>query len=235
MNSREKYWAKASATYHEQMTSRSNVDHLAVKSGREYWTSHGIAPERHFEIVTKYRIGVVIDPLNGDEAFKGMLSIPYITRNGVKAVKYRNLTDSKPKNLVPEGQKVRLYNTNAYFDADEVVGIAEGEADSLVATEVLGIPTLGVPGSEDWKAYRRVWSPLFKNFQKVLVFTDGDPINPNTGLRPGEELGKAIRESLSWRARIVKCPEGEDVSSMVAAGKADELIKQFGDDEDGDD
>ena len=83
-----------------------------------------------------------------------------------------------------------------------------------------------------WKANKRIWAPLFKNFQRVLVFTDGDPFNPNTGLRPGEELGKQIAASLGWRARVIKCPEGEDVSSMVAGGRADELIKQVGSDDD---
>lgn len=196
-------------------------------------TEHGITALDHPRIVDKYQLGVVIEPLPGDEGFAGMLVFPYLTKHGVKALKFRRLDGGKPKNLVPEGQKVRLYNPNAYFDATGVVGLAEGEADAIAATEVLGVPTLGIPGAEDWKAYKRIWAPLFKNFQKVLVFTDGDPINENTGLRPGEELGKAIRESLTWRVKIVKCPEGEDVSSMVASNRADELVKQFGDDEDG--
>lgn len=194
-------------------------------------SKHGI---ESYPIAEKYRLGVVIEPLTGDEVFSGMLVFPYLTRAGVRALKFRNLGDGKPKNLVPEGQKLRLYNTAAYFDAGEVIGLAEGEADAICATERLGIPTIGIPGVEAWSANRRVWAPLFKNFPRVLVFTDGDPVNANTGLRPGEELGKAIAESLKWRAKIIKCPEGEDVSSMVANGRKDELTKQFGEDEDND-
>lgn len=228
----DRYLARASTLYHDQLVSKSNVDHSAVKSGRNYLVDHGFEPSRHFDIASRYQLGVVIEPLPGDEAFQGMLCFPYLTRNGIKALKFRNLSGTKPKNLVPEGQSLRLYNSLAYFDASDVVGLAEGEADAIAATEQLGIPTLGIPGVEAWTAHKRVWAPLFKNFQKVLVFTDGDPINVNTGLRPGEELGKALAASLGWRARLVKSPEGEDVSSMIAAGRADELIKQFGSDDD---
>lgn len=179
-------------------------------------------------------MGVVIDPLHGDEAFTGMLVIPYLTKHGVRSVKFRNLRDNGPKNLYHEGQKHRLYNPNAYFDADDIIGIAEGESDAICATERLEVPTVGIPGVEAWKANRRVWAPIFKNFRKVLVFTDGDPVNKNTGLKPGEEMGKAIRESLGWRSRIIASPEGFDVCSMVHDGREKELIDQFGeDDEDG--
>lgn len=202
-----------------------------MKSGRTYLSEHGI---ESYAIAQQYQLGVVIEPLDGDETFKGMLVFPYITKNGIKGLKFRRLDGGKPKNMVPEGQKPRLYNTAAYFDAGDTIGISEGEADAIAATERLGVPTLGVPGAENWTPNKRIWAPLFKNFQKVLVFTDGDRINPETGLRPGEELGKAIQESLSWRVQIIKCPEGEDVSSMVASGNAEHLIKQFGSDDDGD-
>lgn len=188
---------------------------------------HGIEYKR---IAEKYMLGVVVEPLPGDEDFTGWLTFPYLTKHGCRAIKFRRLDGGKPKNLVPLDQKVRLYNTNAYFEANSTIGLAEGEADAIAATEILGVPTLGIPGAEDWKAYKRVWAPLFKNFPRVIVFTDGDPVNLNTGLRPGEELGKAIRESLTWRVKIVACPEGEDVCSMVAQGRMDELVKQFGDD-----
>jgi hypothetical protein len=221
--------ARASAAYHEQLTAKANADHLAVKNGRTYLRKHGI---ESFDIAQRYQLGVVIDPLPGDEGFKGMLCYPYLTRHGVKALKFRNLGEGGPKNLVPEGQSLRLYNTNAYFDAGDVIGVAEGEPDTIAASEVLGVPTVGIPGVEAWTKNKRIWAPLFKNFQRVLVFVQGDVLNPNTGLRPGEELGKNIAASLGWRVRLIKSPEGEDVSSMVAGGRADELIKQFGSDED---
>lgn len=226
LNSRERYLARASKAYHEQFVSNLKGDHWVANAGKDYLTSHGIGS---YQIAKKYGIGVVIEPLTGDDDFKGMLSIPYLTKNGVKAIKFRNLNGGKPKNLVHKGQTIRLYNVNQYFTKGKVIGIAEGESDAIAATEILGVPTVGVPGAEDWKARRKIWAPLFKNFSSILVFTDGDPVNPATGLRPGEELGKAIVESLTWRAKIIKCPEGEDVCSMVASGRIEELTKQFGD------
>jgi hypothetical protein len=132
----------------------------------------------------------------------------------------------------PTGQHLRLYNTAAYFNATDTIGISEGEIDAICATERLCIPTIGMPGAEAWKANRIVWSTIFKNFQTVYVWTHGDPINEKTGLRAGEEMGKAIQEDLGFRTKIIPCPEGEDVSSMVASGRIKELLDKLGKSED---
>ena len=228
MNSRDRYLARASRTYHEQFLNGAGSSPSVINAGRKYLSNHGIGTR---QVAVKYQLGVVIEPLQGDEFFTGMLVFPYLTPNGVRGIKFRRLDDRQPKNMQHAGQPARLYNSRAYFDAGEKIGIAEGEADAIAATERLGIPTVGVPGAEAWTARRQVWTPVFKNFTRVLIFTDGDPVNKQTGLRPGEEMGKAIAESLGWRARIVKSPEGQDVSSMVAAGRIEELTKQFGDDD----
>lgn len=236
MNSRDKYLARASAEYSEQFLNRDHADLWGVNAGREYLADHGIEA---FSIAEKYQLGVVINPLPGDHIFQDMLVFPYITPAGIKGLKFRRLKpddDGRGKNLVHDGQPVRLYNTAAYFDAGDVIGIAEGEADAICATERLGIPTIGIPGADTWKSNKGVWSSLFKNFQSVYVFTDGDKLNPKTNLRAGEELGKGIVASLGWRARIIRSPEGQDISSMVAAGRHAELEAQYlGDGEDDDD
>lgn len=177
-------------------------------------------------MAAKYRLGVVSQPLPGDEDYAGALSIPYLTRNGVASVKFRMLGDRKPKYLYHSGTKPRLYNPAAYFDADAVIGLAEGEIDAIVATEVIGLPTMGIPGVDTWKAQAAIWKPVFQDFESVILLADGDPVNEKTGLRPGRELGKAVKESLGYRARIVEMPEGEDVSSMVASGRADEIKRR---------
>ena len=164
-----------------------------------------------------------------------MLAIPYLTRNGPKAIRFRRLDGGKPKYAQHTGSLTRLFNTAAYFTADDTIGIAEGEIDAVVATERLHIPTIGVPGCEMWVSKRAIWPTIFKNFQTVYVFTDGDPVNEQTGVRPGEELGRAVQESLGFRAKIIACPLGEDVSSMVTSGRSQELLDKMGDDpEDGD-
>lgn len=235
-NSRERYLERASNLYHDQFRSRGNVANSAVKSGRRYLDEHGIPAQDQGRIVDAYRLGVVVSPLPGDERFAGMLAIPYLTPRGVKAIKFRRLDEGKPKYAAPKNQPVRLYNTLAYFAALAIgpkIGISEGEIDAVVATEILGVPTIGVPGAENWVKYGTVWTPLFKNFQEVLIFKDGDPEQERERngvkikVRPGDELADAICESLKTKARVIDCPEREDISSMVAAGRAAEITRQY--------
>lgn len=192
-------------------------------------TRHGIGS---VDIARKYKLGLVIDPIEeGDERFRGMLAIPYLTRNGVKAIRYRNLSNEKPKFAQPEGQGVRLYNTAAYFAEGDVIGLAEGEIDAIAATERLGVPTMGIPGATQWAGKARVWVHIFKDYPLVVMFADGDPeqvITDDAGrevrrFRPGRELARTVGESLKWRLKTVEMPEGEDVSSMVAADRIDEI------------
>jgi hypothetical protein len=189
-------------------------------------TDHGIFSPR---IVSTYRLGVVDNPLSGDERFKDMLVIPYLSKAGVKAIRFRNLGEGKPKFAQHAGQSARLYNVAAYFRADETIGLAEGEIDAIAATECLGVPTIGIPGAEMWTAHRAIWAPIFKNFSRVLIFRDGD--------QAGQDLADAVTESLKYRARVISPPAGEDVSSMIAAGREKELtekIKNIDEDDDGD-
>lgn len=186
-------------------------------------TNHGIDTS-NADTVKAYSLGVVIDPLPGDERFTGWLSIPYLTPRGVKAIRFRNLLGNEPKIGQHAGQPIRLFNTKAYFSESSVIGIAEGEIDAIVATEQLGLPTMGIPGARMWAAYKDIWSPLFKNFRQVLILRDGDS--------DGKDLADAISETLKLRARIIDMPESEDVSSMVAKGRGEELTKQFGDTDD---
>lgn len=186
-------------------------------------TDHGVVTT-NANTVKLYQLGVVIDPMPGDERFKGWLSIPYLTPRGVKGIRFRNLSGNEPKIGQHNGQSGRLFNTKAYFADTPVIGIAEGEIDAIVATERLGLPTMGVPGASMWAAHKAIWAPLFKNFSTVLVLRDGD--------QAGKDLADQITETLKLRARVVDMPEGEDVSSMVAKDRAEELIKQFDRDED---
>jgi hypothetical protein len=190
-----------------------------------------------WQILSTYQLGYVTAPLQGDERFAGMLSIPYLTPAGVRSLKFRRLSGNGAKYAQPEGQKARLYNTAAYFAAVDVIGICEGEIDAIAATERLGVPCVGVPGVDHWQANAPYWTPVFKDFGKVLVFSDGDPemcqcsprceaecVKP---VRPGEQLAKRIAQTLGWRAQIIYCPEGQDVASMIALGEAAKLTDQI--------
>lgn len=217
LNGRAKYLAKATTAYHSQLAAiRPENDTHGVIA---YLTEHCITSETAAE----YQLGIVAEPLPGDEQFTGMLAIPYLTRRGTRAIKFRNLKDG-PKFLHHAGQKTRLFNVEAYFRADDTIGIAEGEIDAIVATEVLGVPTIGIPGAENWKA--DIWGPLFKDFARVIVFADGDDA--------GKRAVTRITETVGWRAVVVQCPDGEDVSSMVAQNRAAELMTRIVKDDESD-
>lgn len=157
----------------------------------------------------KYRLGFVGKPLPGDERFASMISIPYLAPAGVQNLKFRAWAPGGRKYDQHSGQKGRLFNTGAYFSAGEILGVAEGEMDAMSATEHLGVPTLGVPGVNGWNDD---WGILLKDFTVVFIFADGD--------EPGRDFALQMAERIGWRARVVQCPDGEDVSSMCATARA---------------
>lgn len=177
------------------------------------------------------------DPLPGDERFAGMLCVPYLSRRGgVKAIKYRKLTGDGPKVAQYQNQAARLYNTRAWFEADDVIGLTEGEPDAMCATQNLtytrrgrsyALPSMGIPGAEMWAAHESIWSICFKDVRTVFVFCHGD--------QAGRELGRQIAESLRWRVTLLNMPDGEDVSSLVASGKSDWFTDKLTVEEDDDD
>jgi hypothetical protein len=131
----------------------------------------------------------------------------------------------------PYGQMPRVFNPEAFFAATNTIGIAEGEIDAIVATEMLRVPTVAIPGVDHWKANRKIWRRLFEDYEKVIIFADNDKPNaqfPENG-GPGVALGKWIRDDLPGdQGLLVRCDPGEDVSSMVAAGKARILRERAG-------
>lgn len=229
MNRREKYLELASARYHEQFLDQQNAGQWAVSAGKIYLTNHGLFDPAHpsARIVQKYQLGVVVNPMPGDERFEGWLSIPYLTRCGVRALRFRNLKDEGPKIGQAKGQSVRLYNPEALFGPHLVIGTTEGEIDAVAATEGLGLPSVGLPGATQWIAHHRMWAPLFKDFERVYVLRDGD--------KDGKDLADAIVETLGFKVRVVNMPRNEDVSSMLVQGRASELTKQFKEDDENED
>jgi hypothetical protein len=207
VSSQQTYLELATKAYHEQIRSQS-----AQSGARTYLDKHAITD---WGVVEKYQLGYVAEPMKGDERFRGMLAIPYLGPTGTIAMKFRRLEGAGGKYAKHTGERNRLYNVAAYFNADHVIGLVEGEIDAVVATERLGIPTMGIPGVDSWQARANDWRPIFKDFRLVVVFTDGD--------NAGEGLGDSVAESLGYRARIIACDKGEDVASMVKAGKADAL------------
>lgn len=200
--------ARRSAAYDRQRTSETVQSLAGVLS---YFSSHAIDGE----IAKKYGIGVVVEPEPEDARFTGCIALPYKTSAGVMAIKFRNPGASGAgKYSQLSGQEGRPFNPEALFSGLDRIGICEGEVDAIAATEILGVPSIGVPGAEGWKSH---WDWLFREFEEILVFADGDEAGR-------EKFAPKVAGRFEGRARIVSCPDGEDVSSMCAAGRASELL-----------
>lgn len=157
-------------------------------------------------------LGVCRDPLPGHERFVGRLSIPSVTPSGVVAMRFRCLEDHVCKDVdcnkydSPAGFGTRLYNVAALHSDGDRVGCTEGELDALVATYVLGIPSVGCPGIKNWKPH---FPRCFADYEEVLFFADHDE-DEDRGIKHAK---RAARETPG--GRLVLPPKGLDLTEWV--------------------
>ena len=147
------------------------------------------------------------DPLPGHRQFQGCLSIPYLRWSpwrkwSTASIRFRRLDDGTPKYQTVAGDKPRLFNTNALTNYSKDISITEGELDAITA-EMAGLPCIGVPGSQMWKPH---FAELFRGYRHVNIFADGD--------EAGMEFARTVAKTLP-NSRIIPCPDGMDVNSMV--------------------
>jgi DNA primase len=146
-------------------------------------------------------LGVVAEPEIGHEAFKGRLSIPYVTKTGVVDLRFRSLNPAvEPKYMGMTGAETKMYNVLDVERAGDWIGVCEGELDTITLSSCVGIPCVGVPGANSWKKH---YTRLLADFERVFVFADGD--------QPGTEFARSLARELP--VTIVQLPDGEDVNS----------------------
>lgn len=161
-----------------------------------------------------FRLGVVDGKYPEHADYGGRICIPYVTKlGGVVGFKARrpNDTDDSPKYL-SNHMSTRLYNTLAFERAEQLgyIAITEGEFDAMILTAECGIPAVGVPGVDTWKAHPE-WPLLFDGFTKVYMFPDQD--------EAGEKLARRIEADLE-SAVIINLP-GKDVNESFLEYGAD--------------
>ncbi|AXH46798.1 DNA primase [Mycobacterium phage Acolyte] len=204
--SQRNYLWEATSRYRESLNGSPAAEYLASRDLLD--------PQ-----VRPFGLGYVDDPLPGHEMYRGCLAIPYMRwspwRNwSVAAIRYRRLDGGKPKYMTMPGDKPRLYNTAALTRYSRDMAITEGELDAITA-ELAGIPTVGVPGAQMWKAHFR---ELFLGYRNVNILADGD--------EPGLEFAKSVAKTLP-NARIIPMPDGEDVNSLVMTQGKDALLERI--------
>ena len=160
------------------------------------------------------RLGVVVEPETGHEAFAGRLSIPYITKSGVVDLRFRSLNPAvEPKYMGLTGAETRMFNVLDVEKANDFIGVCEGELDTLTVSHCVGIPCVGVPGANSWK---RHYTRLLADFERVFVFADGD--------QPGTEFARSLARELP--VTIVQMPDGEDVNSVYCSEGAEWILSK---------
>ena len=169
-----------------------------IYQAEDYLKQRGIP----LEVARLARLGVVVEPETGHEAFVGRLSIPYVTKTGVVDLRFRSLNPAvEPKYMGLTGAETKMYNVLDVEKAGDFIGVCEGELDTLTMSACIGIPCIGVPGANSWK---RHYTRLLADFERVFVFADGD--------QPGTEFARSLARELP--VTIVQFPEGEDVNSV---------------------
>jgi len=182
--------------------------HLAA----DYLASRGITREA----ARLAQLGVVAEPEPGHEQYKGRLSIPYITKTGVVDLRFRSLDPAvEPKYMGMTGAETKMYNVLDIEKAGDWIGVCEGELDTLTLSALVGIPCIGVPGSNSWKKH---YTRLLADFERVFIFADGD--------EPGREFARGLAKELP--TTVVTMEDGEDVNSSFVKYGADYIRDKIG-------
>jgi DNA primase len=170
-----------------------------IELAQEYLSNRSLSVEE----ASIFHLGVVDDPLPGHEAYRGRLSIPYITPSGVVDIRFRGINNEDPKYMGLIGAKTTMFNTQACFVADKYICVTEGEFDCIMMSVKTMHPTIGIPGANNWKSH---YAKILDDFEIVIVLADGDAA--------GLEFGKKISRELG-NVNIISMPEGEDVNSII--------------------
>jgi DNA primase len=183
-----------------------------IYQAEDYLKSRGIP----LEVARLASLGVVAEPETGHEAFKGRLSIPYITKTGVVDLRFRSLNPAvEPKYMGMTGAETKMYNVLDVERANDFIGVCEGELDTLTLSACIGIPCIGVPGANSWKKH---YTRLLADFERVFVFADGD--------QPGTEFARSLARELP--VTIIQLPDGHDVNSMFVQEGVDYFNQKMG-------
>lgn len=182
-----------------------------------YLEGRGLDPR----LVGTFRLGVVVDPEPGHELYSGRLSIPYLTRAGVVNMKFRCMEQHVCKDVgCPKylglDRPTNIYNVNAFFTDSPVIGICEGEVDAEVMDFLVGVPSVGIPGVKAWKPF---YERCFMDFERVLMFVDGD--------EAGKDFAKHVAHRLD-NVTPIYMPADMDVSAIYAAEGPEGLRKRAG-------
>lgn len=192
-----------------------------VEIAQGYLTSRGIDEET----AAKWQLGYVLDPLPEHSRFKGYLSIPYLTRAGVAAIKFRCIRhhekcEGHPKYDGEKGQGTFLFGARNFWQDSPFLCVVEGELD-VISCDVAGLPAVGIPGGANWKQH---WQYCFEGFEEVVVLQDGF----KEGDKARDKFVKNVTSAV-YSSRVIEFDPGEDTNSyLVKHGPSALRVKVLG-------
>lgn len=195
-----------STSERKSLVERSLKYHRQLKSPDGEALYAYLTVERQFspETIDRFLLGAVASPDVSDDDARGMLAIPYLSKAGPVALRFRRPPhkDTGPKYWQPEGTNLTIFNTLAFFAGEETIAVTEGEMDAITLVQA-GIPAVGIPGASAWKPHYRL---LFEGYQSVLICADND----DTGA--GRKFAAKVAQNVPG-PQVVVMPEGHDVNS----------------------
>ena len=166
-----------------------------------------------------FRLGLISEPAVPEhDRFVGMMSVPYLSKGGVLALKFRCLEQHDCKAFhhgkydQPSGQKLHLFNVNALLSGSDTVILCEGELSAIVSERQLGVPTVATPGTQ-WAKEHPHWPRCFGDVERVIVVADHD-ITDDEG--KGIAHAKRVHASLP-NSELVLPPKGMDLDEWILA------------------
>lgn len=189
-----------------------------VSKAQTYLEGRGFSDET----ILAARFGVVTSPEPGHEYAVGRLSIPYTNKLGVIGLKFRCIighdckAENCPKYVIPMGQEEYLYGVLDVDEDADTLHVTEGELDRWILKQVLGEPTVGLPGASVW-APHHPWH--FKGWSRVLCWADGD--------KAGQDMVRRVRKDVQ-SLESVPMPSGHDVNSLFLEQGADAIRRLAG-------
>jgi len=189
-----------------------------VALAKDYLLSRGFDEET----IDYWQLGYVFEPLPGHERFKGYLSIPYLTRAGTAALKFRCIRaecielekcEGHPKYDSEAGGGTYLFGALSFWIDSSFICVTEGELDAI-ACGMAGLPAVGISGASKWLKH---WQYCFEGYDEVIVLADGD--------KPGERLASNVSNACH-NARVLTFPAGSDVNAYLVEHGADALRRK---------
>lgn len=172
------------------------------------------------DTATSNGLGLVKRPIQGHGPATNRLSIPYLTDDGPIAIKFRCLQDHVCKDVgnghskywYEKGQESRLYGVQSWFTPNQDIHVCEGELDTIILKDVVGLPAIGVPGSTNWQAH---WRLVFSDFDHVFMWSDPDGA--------GQKMIGKWQKELGVKVIQVRLPAGLDVNDTYLKYGADHM------------